>query len=473
MAAPLRNKCVLVVDDEPANLQKLKRTLIGDYVVLEARSGEQALEILTSHPDIEVIITDQRMPNMTGVEFLGKTIELNPDIIRIILTGFTDVQDLMQAINTGRVYRYITKPWEPEAIRQAIRDGLERTTLIKENERLARELKAANEKLQAENLILKTEVNRKYASAEIVYASTAMQSILDLLRKISLSDIAVLIQGETGTGKERLARFIHEQSRRKQNLFVPVNCGAIPRELVESEFFGHVKGSYTGASYDKKGLFEIAHEGTIFLDEIGEAPPELQVKLLRVLQEGEILPVGAGTPRKVSVRVVASTNRDLRAEVARMSFRQDLFFRLNAFSILIPPLRERAEDIVPLTREFVDRASRRQNKPVNGYTQQVLDALLAYDWPGNVRELENEIERMVILAEPEAKLDYDLLSDHVKRKTMPLGTESAPLRIATGDLERLLIKEALSRNDWNRTRAAQVLGISRQSLIAKIKRYDL
>lgn len=469
----MHKHCVLVVDDEPANLQKLKRTLIGEYIVLEARSGEQALELLRSHKDITVIISDQRMPSMTGVAFLEKTIDINPDIVRIILTGFTEVQDLLQAINMGRVHKYITKPWEPETLRLAIREGLERLMLVKENERLTRELKAALEKLELENRILKTEVQRKYPSTEIIYASAAIQTILDLLHKISPSDITVLIQGETGTGKERIAHYIHYQSRRKHNVLVPINCGAIPRELVESEFFGHIKGAFTGATADKKGLFEMANGGTIFLDEIGEAPPELQVKLLRVLQEGEVLQVGGTAPKKIDVRVIASTNRDLRAAVERGTFRQDLYFRLNAFSVLVPPLRERGADIVPLAQAFLVRAAARQNKHVRGFAPEVLDALTAYHWPGNVRELENEVERMVILADPESVLHEDLLSDHVKGKLLSASLDNPSLKIATGDLERLLIREALARNDWNRTRTAQVLGISRQSLIAKIRRYNL
>lgn len=464
---------VLVVDDEPANLDKLRRTLIRDYRVLEASSAEQALDLL-AREQIDVIITDQRMPGLSGTELLEKTYQLNPNLVRIILTGYTEVQDLIAAINAGRVERYITKPWEPELLLAAVREGVERLELVRENERLNRELQTAYERLKQENLFLRRVANSERPPDRIIYASSQMKSIMGLLDRLGPTDITVLIQGETGTGKELAARYLHRKSRRRDNLFVAVNCGAIPRELIESELFGHTRGSFTGATADKKGLFEIADRGTIFLDEIGEAPPELQIKLLRVIQEGEIMPVGSSAPRKIDVRIIASTNRDLREQVEKGEFRQDLFFRLNVFSIAIPPLRERREDIRPLAEHFVERAALKLNKKGVYLSPQVMSALLSYHWPGNIRELENEIERMVILAEGPGPLDLELLSDHVRGKdVLSPQANSRPLRQALEEIERKMIDQALHFSQNNRTRAARLLGISRQALIAKIKRFGL
>lgn len=470
----MRRYNILVVDDEKANLQKLKRTFVEDYNVFEALSAEEALRILEKQENIDVIITDQRMPHISGVQLLEKVLAKNPDIVRIMLTGFTEPQDLIEAINTGRVYKYITKPWQPEALKQIVREALEKMELLKENERLTKELKLAYEKLEQENIILKSEVEKNYGP-NVVYVSQAMHSVFELINKISATDTTVLIHGETGTGKEVIARYIHNKSRRKDNIFIPVNCAAIPKELIESEFFGHAKGAFTGAIADKKGLFEIANKGSIFLDEIGEAPQELQVKLLRVLQEGEILPIGSNTPKKFDVRVIASTNRDLKTEVEKGNFRQDLFFRLNVFSLFIPPLRERKDDIIPLAKYFLEKFSHKLKKHLQGFSPQVLDALSSYSWPGNVRELENEIERMVILADPGKVIDYDLISDHVKSKAKveELTIDSRSLKTSVKQLEKILIQNALVKSGWNRTKAAHALGISRQSLIAKIRRYQL
>ena len=280
---------LLLVDDETANLQKLQRTFVDQYVVHLAQSGEEALKLL-HRASIDAIITDQKMPNMTGIEFLEASQKDFPNLVRIVLTGFTEVEDLIAAINTGKVHKYITKPWEPEDLRLAVRETLERMELQRENERLAAELKLANERLRTENIILRQEVEKEVHPNNIIYGSSEMENILRLLKRVTGTETTVLIQGETGTGKELIARYIHIESNRSDQIFIPVNCGAIPRELVESEFFGHARGAFTGASQEKKGFFEMAHGGTIFLDEIGEAPPELQVKLLRVIQEGEIMP---------------------------------------------------------------------------------------------------------------------------------------------------------------------------------------
>jgi two-component system response regulator HupR/HoxA len=459
---------LLLVDDETANLQTMQRTFVHEYNVYCAQSGREALELLRTHP-IDAIITDQKMPHMTGIEFLEASQKEYPDLVRIVLTAYTDVEDLIAAINTGKVHKYLVKPWLPEDLLLVVRDALEKRELQRENERLAAELKLANERLKAENQVLRQEVEEGLAR-DIVYAGAEMEAILELLRRVTGTETTVLIQGETGTGKELVARYIHRESNRRDRIFIPVNCGAIPRELVESEFFGHARGAFTGATEEKKGFFEMAHGGTIFLDEIAEAPPELQVKLLRVIQEGEIMPVGYHQPRRVDVRIIASTNRDLKAEVEAGRFRQDLYFRINVFSVTIPPLRERRKDIRPLAEFFLHRFSVRLNRRVGRLREDTIRVLEAYPWPGNVRELQNEMERLVLLAEPGKDIGPALVSEHIHKRARPFRTEEANLKAAVQDLEEEMILAALERFGNNKSRTARALGISRQSLLDKLKR---
>lgn len=462
---------LLLVDDELANLQKLQRTFMNQYAVHLARSGEEALRILQETP-VDAIITDQKMPGMTGIEFLELSQKAYPHLVRIVLTGFTEVDDLIAAINMGKVHRYITKPWEPEDVRMAVQESLEKMELTRENERLAVELKLANEKLQTENIILRKEVEKQALPPSIIYGSPEMENILRLLRRVTGTETTVLIQGETGTGKELVARFIHRESNRRDQIFIPVNCGAIPKDLVESEFFGHSRGAFTGATQEKKGYFEMAHGGTIFLDEIGEAPPDLQIKLLRVIQESEIMPVGFHQPKKVDVRIIASTNRDLKAEVAANRFRQDLFFRINVFSVTIPPLRERKKDILPLAEYFLQQFSQKLNRRAGSFGNETKDLLQAYSWPGNVRELQNEIERVVLLSETDRSVGPELLSDHIRQRTRHPHPSEGDLKSAVRELEDSMIQQTLARFDQNKSRTARVLGISRQSLLEKLRRMN-
>ena len=462
---------ILIVDDEQANLQKLKRTFIQEYEVLEASGGEEALNLLRDHR-VAAIITDQRMPGMTGVELLRRSLQFVPESIRIILTGYTEVDDLMDAINEGHVHRYVTKPWDPFSLKEMLRSELESWELRRENRRLSRQLQEANERLSRENLKLKSEMQAiRDERPSLTYSSKEMADLLSLLSRVVQTDSTVLIQGETGTGKELVARYLHEHSNRADEAFVPVNCGAIPSELVESSFFGHRKGAFTGASEDRKGFFRLADGGTIFLDEIGEAPLELQVKLLRVLQEGEIIPVGAERSEKVDVRVVASTNRNLASFVEQGRFRQDLFFRLNVFSVHVPPLRARKEDVRTLACHFLERAARRLNKPVKGFTPETLELLHSYDWPGNVRELENEVERLVILCDADGEIGAELVNDRIRLTRQEGGDSNGTLKEQLAYLERELILNALKSHDQNKSRAAEALGITRQTIIAKLKQY--
>jgi len=463
---------LLVVDDELANLQKLQRAFMGRYDVYPALSGEEALKIL-ENTAVDAIITDQKMPDMTGIELLEISQKNYPNLVRIILTGFTDVEDLIAAINTGKVHKYITKPWEPDALLLVLQDALEKMELLRENERLADELQSANEKLRNENTILRREVERQVSPQNIIYGGPEMENILHLLRRVTATETTVLIQGETGTGKELIARFIHSESKRRDHIFIPVNCGAIPKDLVESEFFGHAQGAFTGATKEKKGYFEMAQGGTIFLDEIGEAPPELQVKLLRVIQENEIMPVGFHQPRKVDVRIIASTNRDLKAEVAAERFRQDLFFRINVFSVTIPPLRERKKDILPLADYFIRQFELKLNRKPGPWSDEARELLLSYAWPGNVRELQNEIERLVLLSEAGKAIGPGLLSDHISQKSRAGKSSDGDLKTAVRDLEDELIRKTMTKFNQNKSRTARALGISRQSLLDKLRRIEI
>jgi len=462
---------LLLVDDEPANLQKLRRTFQNDYRVLTADSGESALQLLEEQA-VSAIITDQRMPGLTGVDLLRRSLDIQPEVVRIILTGYTEVDYLMDAINEGHVHQYITKPWEPHALRQTVKQELRQLELERENDRLAEELKRVNQKLHNENVQLKQEVKLlTEEEGQLVYSSRAMGDLLNMLDRVVQTSSTVLIQGETGTGKELLARYIRDNSPRSDQALVPVNCGAVPADLMESAFFGHRKGSFTGATEDAKGFFELANGGTLFLDEIGEASLELQVKLLRVLQDGQIMPVGGQKPKTIDVRIIASTNRDLSGMVETGVFRQDLFFRLNVFTVNVPPLRARIDDVEVLAQFFLGRFERRLNKPIPGFEEQTLEFLKSYPWPGNVRELENEVERIVILSEPNRSIPPENLSKRI-RSYDPAGAGSGSLKEQLASLEKRLILDALEQHGQNKSQTARSLGITRQTIIAKLKQYD-
>ncbi len=344
---------------------------------------------------------------MTGVELIKRALDVKPDLIPIILTGYTDVETLVDAINLGRIYRYIPKPFDSRELRMALQSAIETFHLTRENVRLADEnrrlvedLRAANERLARENGYFKKREAEESGFHTILGRSEAMRHVFALARRVLDTSTTILLEGPTGTGKELVARAIHHEGSRRDKLFVPQNCGALTETLLTSELFGHRRGSFTGAVADKKGLFEIADGGTLFLDEIAETSPAVQVHLLRVLQEGEIKPVGATRPTRVDVRVIAASNRDLAAEVQKGRFREDLYFRLNVFRIRIPPLHDRREDIPLLAEHFLEKHSRILGHHVAGMTAEAVDALTRLDYPGNVRELEHMIERAILLCEP-------------------------------------------------------------------------
>ncbi|RIL02777.1 MAG: hypothetical protein DCC71_15990 [Proteobacteria bacterium] len=468
---------ILIVDDEEGIRESLELTLGDDYRVFTARNAQEGLEILEREP-IALVIADQVLPGMTGVEFLEKVIERRPTAIRMMLTGYADVASIVRAVNEGRIYRYIPKPWEPEELRVNVRRALESYSLATENASLAAALRDANERLRQENLYLRREVERRYAFENLIGSSPAILRVFEVMEKVAQTDATVLLTGETGTGKDLVARAIHYAGARKNARFVAQNCGALPDTLLESELFGHKRGAFTGAHEDKKGLFELAHGGTIFLDEIGETNPGMQVRLLRVLQDGEIRPLGASDVRKVNVRVIAATNRDLRKMVQDGGFREDLYYRLRVVEIGIPPLRERREDIPALAHHFLEDAIARMGRQIKGFTNAAMDRLVAHQWSGNVRELENEIERIVALAGDADTINVDMLSEHVRGRPAQdespdsAETESSDMTAAVDDLKRKLIRQALE-DTGSKSKAAERLGIPRQSLQKMMKRLGM
>jgi two-component system response regulator HupR/HoxA len=468
---------ILIVDDEPAILESLELTLGSDYRVFTATRGEEGLEIL-EREDVALIISDQVLPSISGVEFLEKAIEQNPQAIRMLLTGYADIGSLVRGINEGRIYRYIQKPWEPDEVRLNVKRALEAYELAAANLRLTAALSEANERLRAENLSLRREVERRYSFDQIIGTSPVMNRVFEVMQKVAETDATVLITGETGTGKDLVARAIHYAGGRKAQRFVAQNCAALPDTLLESELFGHRRGAFTGAHADKKGLFEIAHGGTIFLDEVGETHPGMQVRLLRVLQDGEIRPLGSSETRRVDVRIIAATNRDLRKDAEAGRFREDLFYRLRVVEIPLPPLRERRSDIPLLLHHFLDRSNEKMGRHLAGFTNAAMDRLVGYGWSGNVRELENEVERTVALAGDADMITADMLSEHIRGAPprAPSVPDAPPgdldLNRAVEALKQRLIVQALGEAG-SKSRAAERLGIPRQSLQKMMKRLGL
>jgi DNA-binding NtrC family response regulator len=443
---------ILVVDDEPSARTTLALLLRKrSHHVIEADGVGSAVKVLTEEA-FDVIVTDLRMPDGNGLDVLRAAKAHCPEADVILLTAYAGWESAKEAIQLG-AFDYFEKGREPDEL-------------------LHRIDKALREKaLQRENANLRAQVRDRYGVPGLIAGSAQMAQVLDFVQRVAPTDATVLIQGESGTGKEVIAKAIHHASARARGPFVAINCGALPEALLESEIFGHVKGAFTGASANKKGLFEEAGRGTLLLDEIGEMAASLQVKLLRALQSGEIRPVGSTQAITVDVRVIAATNRDLEQLVHQGAFREDLFYRLNVIPLLLPALRERREDIPLLAEHFLARAGQRLGRPLR-MSPAAMDRLLRYPWPGNVRELENAIERSAILARQEV-IEADDLPPHV-RGDIALGPAPSLEREQTlAQSERAHIIRTLERCGWNHSRAAETLGIGRTTLWRKLKEYRI
>jgi DNA-binding NtrC family response regulator len=402
------------------------------------------------------------MPGLNGLELVRQIHEFAPDLPCIVITGYGGAQQSVEALRAGAFW-YLEKPFDQQhldAVRRLVEQAIE----------LGR--------LKTENRMLQHQLRSRYRFENIVGNSPALRSVLDVVAKVADTDSTVLVTGESGTGKELIARAIHFNSRRADRMFVTVNCGAIPEELLESELFGHVRGAFTNAVNHREGRFALAHGGTIFLDEIGDMSANLQVKLLRVLQDRSFEPVGSSKTMSVDVRVIAATNQDLETAIRERRFREDLFYRLNVIPIEVPPLRERREDIPLLVKHFLEAASRERSRPVPALAREAEDRLVGHAWPGNVRELENVIERLVVLC-GDREIDVEDLPPALRRPSAP--APSAPQLPPTGlsfrdvveDFETDLILQALEQTHWNKNRAAQLLGLNRTTLIEKIKKKGL
>ena len=447
---------VLVVDDERSILQLLKEALTNwGYQVTTATSGREAVEALRTSI-FHIAITDIRMPDMSGLDLLREIKKLDDAIEVVVMTGYPAISSAVEALKEG-AYDYLSKPVMLDEIHHLMQRMMERRFL------------------RGEVHSLRTRLGEELTINELIGSSQGMERVKEIIGKVAVSDSPVLVEGESGTGKELVAAAIHRLSARAKRAFIPVNCSAIPGDLLESEFFGHVRGAFTGAIADALGLFRGAHEGTIFLDEIAELPPSLQVKLLRVLQEMQVRPVGSTKAYSVDVRVIAATNRNLEQAMQSGTFRQDLFYRLNVVRIHLPALRERRDDIPALVNHFLRRFNRRFRRDVRGITPEALAALTAYDFPGNIRELENLIERAFAMGAREQITLTDLPS--LSQGLVPVITASA--ETASGPLptlatiEKELILKALATYQNDKEAVARALGLSRRTIYRRLKEYGL
>jgi DNA-binding NtrC family response regulator len=445
---------ILIVEDDAAFAEMLRTVLVkDDYEVRAACDGLQALEMLQEPPDL--VLTDLVMPRLGGLDLL-KQIKERPDAPDVIvMTSYGTIDSAVEAMRLG-ASDYLAKPFSPDELKIHVERALEQRRLSREVARLREELEG---RYQFGNLLGRTE---------------GMRRVYELIASISDTDVNVLIQGETGTGKELVARAIHHNSSRRGKPFVKVDCAALTETLLESELFGHVRGSFTGATRDREGRFRMADGGTVFLDEIGNVPVAVQAKLLRVLQDSEFEPVGGDHPIQVNVRVIAATNQDLGRQIEKGAFRRDLFYRLNVVRVALPPLRDRRDDIPLLAQHFLETFRRKNGRPVEGFSPAALEMLRAYDWPGNVRELENLVERAVILCRGRMIEVGDLPVGEERQAVPAVGRLAGrTLRELAAQAERQAILEALDRCQGDKEQAAAELQISRASLYSKIKKHGI
>ncbi len=447
------HKKILVVDDEIGIRQSLKKILEKEgYTVITASNGEEAFKTIRGG-DIDLIITDIRMAGMNGVELLRVSKSVSPYTEVIMITGYASVDTAVDSMKQG-AYDYITKPFKKADILKAVQKAIEKQILT------------------MDNIQMKERIEALESAPLIETASPKMKKIVEIVQQVAPSQANVLIMGESGTGKEIIADMIHKLSPRAAKPMIKVNCAAIPETLIESELFGYEKGAFTGAAGRREGRFEAADKSSIFLDEIGEVPPSVQVKLLRILQEGTLERLGSNKTIKVDTRIIAATNKDLAAMVKQGLFREDLYWRLNVISLHLPPLKERREDIPSLIQHFINRFSHKNAKPINGIESKAMEILLGYEWPGNVRELENVIERSVVL-DRDGIIGSDDLPSEIEQGSLPsMDSVTIPLGTPMEEVERILMEETLKRTKGDKGLASKLLGISTRTLYRKMDKKE-
>lgn len=448
---------ILVVDDDEAHRGMLRTMLRSwGYAVEEASDGDEAVALVREKA-FAVVLTDVRMARLSGINALKGILEYNPALPVVLMTAYSSVETAVEALRLG-AYDYLVKPLDFDNLKSVLHQAIEHSRLSVENRELRRQL------------------SNTASMPGIIGRSSAIAHMQEIIDTVAPTEATVLISGESGTGKELVARALHAHSSRADKIFVTVNCAALAENLLESELFGHEKGSFTGAERRREGRFAQAHGGTLFLDEVGEMPLSVQAKLLRALQQGEVQRVGSDTQLTVDVRVLAATNRDLRQEVAQKRFREDLFFRLNVISVDVPPLREREEDIPLLAAHFLEGFASRNRKVVRGFSPQALDTMLRYSWPGNVRELENAVERAVILCHGDLITGRELpsmLSCAIQEDARPAEPDASLAGLPLDAVERRAIEETLRQAGDNKSEAARRLGITRATLHNKLRKYGL
>jgi len=461
----LSNPRILVVDDEMIVCESCKRILEEEgYEVEVALSGKEAFGKMKENL-FDIVITDLKMPGIDGMEVLKTFRKEYPDTIVIMITGFSTVETAVEAMKLG-AFDYIPKPFTPDEVSIVVKKAIEKKSLL------------------LENIYLRQELQEKYGFHNIVGKSKKMQEIYRVIAKVARTDSTVLICGQSGTGKELIARAIHFNSVRRDKQFVPVDCAVLSENLLESELFGHVRGSFTGAVTTKPGLFEVADGGTVFLDEVGNISMSIQAKLLRVLQEREFTPVGGTKAKRVDIRLIAATNKDLEKMIQEGTFREDLYYRLNIVPISIPLLRERQEDIPMLAVHFLKKYAEEMGKTIKGFTPEAMGKLMRYSWPGNVRELENVVERTVVMIDDEMVGEVHLilpgqnekepLPEHVPLTSEELKELKKQIREkAVEEVEKAFVLNALERHNWNVTRAAEEVGMLRPNFQALMRKYNL
>jgi len=451
---------ILVIDDSPEILTLFSEYLKAEgYEVDTSADGSAGIEMIEKK-FYDLIVTDLKMPGVDGMKVLEFAMNRSPDSLCIILTGYGTVKNAVEAIKLG-AFDYLTKPVKMDEILVTLKRALEYRNL------------------KMENINLKNQLKKKYKFENIIGDHEGVQKVFEIVEKVADTDSTILILGESGTGKELIAKAIHYNSYRRERPFIPVNCAAIPSELLESELFGHEKGAFTNAIRTRIGRFELASGGTVFLDEIGDMNPLLQSKLLRVLQERQFERIGGIKTIKTDIRVIAATHQDLKQAVQQKRFREDLYYRLNVIPVRIPPLRERKTDIPLLAHHFLDHFNRSKKKKIKGITDEAMESLMSYDWPGNVRELENTIERVVILVDRDIIGHQDLperfhaLPQPESPQVLEIPEEGISLDTAVNEYERNLILQALIKTGWVKNKAARLLNLNRTTLIEKIKRQNL